>query len=110
MRVLLDECLPRRLKLDLNAYNVQTVPEAGLAGVKNGKLLASIEGRFECFITIDGNMPYQNKVLGRPYSVVVLHAFSNKYQDLLPLVPELQSVLHNIAPGQVCHIPSQDGR
>jgi nicotinamidase-related amidase len=40
MRVILDECLPRRLGLDLSGHLVSTVPLAGWAGVSNGKLLA----------------------------------------------------------------------
>jgi hypothetical protein len=32
MRVLLDECLPKKLKHELEANEVTTVPEAGWAG------------------------------------------------------------------------------
>jgi hypothetical protein len=39
MRVLLDECLPRKLKNDLSGHDVRTVPEMGWAGKKNGELL-----------------------------------------------------------------------
>jgi hypothetical protein len=37
MRILLDECLPRRLKFDLVGHEVDTVPEAGWAGKSNGE-------------------------------------------------------------------------
>jgi hypothetical protein len=39
MRVLLDECLPRKLKNDLAGHDVRTVPDMGWAGKKNGELL-----------------------------------------------------------------------
>jgi predicted nuclease of predicted toxin-antitoxin system len=39
MRVLLDECLPRKLKNDLPGHAARTVPEMGWAGKKNGELL-----------------------------------------------------------------------
>ena len=39
MRVLLDECIPRKLKHSLLDHECHTVPEAGLAGRKNGFLL-----------------------------------------------------------------------
>ncbi len=39
MRILLDECLPRRLGLELVDHLVLTVPQAGWAGISNGKLL-----------------------------------------------------------------------
>ena len=40
MKLLLDECLPRRLKRELLGHDVVTVPEMGWAGIKNGPLLA----------------------------------------------------------------------
>ena len=50
MRVILDECLPRRLGSDLAGHLVTTVPQAGWAGVSNGKLLALIAGTYDAFI------------------------------------------------------------
>jgi hypothetical protein len=40
MKVLIDECVPRKFKSSLRPHDRQTVPEAGLAGKKNGELLA----------------------------------------------------------------------
>jgi predicted nuclease of predicted toxin-antitoxin system len=105
MRVLLDECLPRRLKRDLAAFEVSTVPEAGLAGLKDGKLLTAMEGRFDCLVTIDGGFPFQQRISGRPFSVVVLRAPSNTYIQLSPLMPALRVLLLQIAPGNVRHLP-----
>ena len=39
MHILLDECLPRRLKRDLIGHEAHTVPEMGWAGKQNGDLL-----------------------------------------------------------------------
>ena len=39
MKILLDECIPRKLRYSLPDHECQTVPEAGLAGKKNGSLL-----------------------------------------------------------------------
>ena len=36
MRILIDECVPRKLKRSLPGYDCCTVPEAGLAGNDNG--------------------------------------------------------------------------
>jgi hypothetical protein len=56
MRVLLDECLPRRLKTVLGGHDVQTVPEAGWGGKKNGDLLRLAAAGFDAFVT-DGLRP-----------------------------------------------------
>ena len=39
MRVLLDECVPRKLKRVLGDHEVVTVTENGWSGLKNGELL-----------------------------------------------------------------------
>jgi hypothetical protein len=39
LRVLLDECLPRRFGAALQGHVVTTVPQAGWAGLTNGALL-----------------------------------------------------------------------
>ena len=44
MRILLDECVPRRFRRELPQHEVQTVPEMGWASLKNGDLLAAASG------------------------------------------------------------------
>jgi hypothetical protein len=64
VRVILDECLPRRLGLELSGHVVLTVPQAGLAGMANGELLARIQGSYDAFITIDQNLAVQQWNVG----------------------------------------------
>ena len=40
MRILLDECVPRKLRQELPGHDVRTVPGMGWAGKRNGELLA----------------------------------------------------------------------
>jgi len=66
MKILLDECLPRRLKVPIAGYECQTVPEALLGGTKNGELLAIAESRgFQIFLTMDRGLEYQQSLAGR---------------------------------------------
>jgi hypothetical protein len=65
MRVLLDECLPRKLKLELTGHDAKTVPETGWAGLKNGELLRAAAGQFDAFITVDRNLPAQRPLMAR---------------------------------------------
>jgi len=54
MKILLDECIPRKLKYSLPDHECDTVPESGFAGQKNGVLLGLAEGAgFEIFVTMD---------------------------------------------------------
>jgi predicted nuclease of predicted toxin-antitoxin system len=90
MRVLLDENLPRRLKQHLPFdWRISTVGECGWSGKKNGELLQLAEQDFDCFLTMDRGLEYEQNLEGRTVSVVLLRAPSNRLADLLPLVPEI---------------------
>jgi predicted nuclease of predicted toxin-antitoxin system len=73
MRLLLDECVPARLRYDLTGCEVQTVPQAGWAGIKNGRLLNLIaqSGKFDMFLAVDKNLPHEQKISGLPFAVLV---------------------------------------
>jgi hypothetical protein len=104
MRVILDECLPRRLSLELIGHTVTTVPKAGFSGKLNGELLALIDGHYDAFITVDKNLSAQNKVAKLSLGVVVLRARSNKLADLKPLVPQILTTLATLKAGQVTFV------
>ena len=55
MRLLLDECMPRRLKREFVGHEVKTAREAGFAGLKNGALLRAADASFDVLITVDRN-------------------------------------------------------
>lgn len=105
MRILLDECAPRPLKRELADYEIRTVVEMGWAGKKNGELLRlmSQEG-FTILLTTDQNLRYQQNLQQAGVAVVVLVAPSNKLSDLLPLKPNVRSVLDTVAPGEVIEV------
>jgi hypothetical protein len=101
MRVLLDECVPRRFRRELPQHEVRTVPEMGWASKQNGELLRLAQSRFDVFVTTDQRLSYQQSVASVAIAVVVLVARRNKFEFLRPLVPELQPVLHEVRPGEV---------
>ena len=103
MRILLDECLPARLSRDLPGHEVQTVPRAGWAGIKNGKLLRLIADSdlFDVFLTMDKNLPHQQKTKDLPFAVVVLRAATNRFEDTHPLMPAVLRRLAEFQPGHV---------
>ena len=46
MKILLDESVPRLLKVRLPRHNISTVQEMGWAGIQNGELLRRAEELF----------------------------------------------------------------
>ena len=102
MRILLDECVPRRLKRSFRGHQlVLTVPDAGLAGLKNGNLLRRIVGKFDVFITTDTNIQFQQNLQAWEIGFVLLRAFTNDIVDIEPLVPKLLARVGEIAPGKL---------
>ena len=107
MKILIDEYLPRKLKRELSDHDVQTVPEAGWAGTKNGALLRLMAGVFDVFITIDNNLEDQQQLAGQPVAFVVLSAVNNKLETLLPLIPDVRAALETLQPGQVVKVTAK---
>ncbi|MBL9188930.1 MAG: hypothetical protein JNK23_15715 [Opitutaceae bacterium] len=89
----------KRLIRHLPGHDVRTVPHAGWASIKNGKLLALAEGQFDDFLTIDGNLTYQQHLPDYMIAVLVVSAPSNRLGDLLPLVPAILAALPGCKPG-----------
>lgn len=96
MRVLLDECIDRRLKPRLSQHQVSTVQELGWAGKKNGELLELAADRFDVFVTVDQNLRYQQQLLRHRISVAILIVPANTLKYLLVLLPKLENVLRTI--------------
>jgi len=104
MKVILDECLPRRLVRDLHSHTVTTVPRQGWAGRKDSELLSLIAGEFDIFITMDSNLIYQQSLSADFLCVIVLHAPNSCYETLIPLVGRLLDAISHAKPGTVIEL------
>ena len=58
MKILLDECLDRRLAKEIVGYEVKTVPQMNWAGIRNGELMRLAETEFDVFITVTAICPF----------------------------------------------------
>ena len=104
MRVLIDECLPRKLKLELPDHFVKTVPEAGWAGKQNGELLRLAEQEFDVLLTNDQSMEHQQNLTQFNIAFVVLVAQTNDINDLRPLISLVDEVVKTIRAGEIRYI------
>jgi hypothetical protein len=107
MRVLLDECVPRKLRSELPGHDVKTVADMKWTGTKNGELLQRAAGEFHTLVTVDQGMPYQQNLSGMAIALVIVEAHSNDIKDLRPAVPELLRVLSKIQAGQAVRVTAQ---
>lgn len=108
MRVLLDECVPRRIGRHLRGHEWSTVPKEGWAGMKNGELFAAIQGKWDVLLTMDTNIPWQQVVAKFDLAVVIIRAKSNDIEDLLPWVPETLRALSAVRPGETTIVGDPD--
>ncbi|MFM2313231.1 MAG: hypothetical protein RLZZ04_2507 [Cyanobacteriota bacterium] len=100
MKILLDECIDRRLSREFGDYEVKTVPQMGWAGIKDGQLLVLAEVDFDVFITVDRNLSFQQNLPQFDIAVIVLQALSNRLADLKPLAPKILAILGEVVKGQ----------
>ena len=108
MKLLLDESVPRRLAVSFpESFTVLTVQEMGWTGASNGDLLSLAASHdFDAFITVDRGIEHQQNLMNLPVTVVVMLAFRNRLQELLPLVPEVVSTLSGDLKRRIYHISS----
>jgi len=97
--MLLDEDLPKLLKLDFPEHIVFTVRDMNWQGKTNGTLLRlMLANGFEVLMTFDKNLRHQQNFQTYSIAVLVLDAPKNKYEVLKELVPEVRQVLANPLP------------
>ncbi len=107
MKLLLDECLPRKFKNHLPGHECHTVPESGWAGKKNGELLFLAEkSGFEAFLTLDRGLEYEQNLEGRQIAVILVAAKSSRLSDLLPQTPAILTALREVRGGQHVRVTS----
>jgi predicted nuclease of predicted toxin-antitoxin system len=98
MKILLDECVTKRLKKHLEAFDVFTVTELGLSGIKNGKLMTYCsENQFDILLTIDKNLMFQQNLDRYPVTIAVLNCTTSKIDKLLTFLPSFFSQLNEFA-------------
>lgn len=108
MKILLDECLDRRLAKELVGYEVKTVPQMNWVGIKNGELMRLAETKFDVFITVDRNLSFQQNLPKFNIAVIVLRAKSNRLTDLQPFTEKIIGNLPNLKKGEA-KVISLDG-
>ena len=104
MKLLLDECVPQRLRDEFPGHDVYTAEAAGLLGVKNGALLSAAAAEFNVLITVDQKMRFQQNLQKFDLALIVLIAKPCRYPQLKLLAPKVLEVLDEIKAGEVVEI------
>jgi hypothetical protein len=70
----------------------------GWASRPNGDLLGLAASRFDVFVTVDRNLPFQQNVSGFDIAIIVLAARDNTLPTLQPLMAKVLAALPNAVP------------
>lgn len=96
MRLLLDENLPKRLKIDFPEHEIFTIRDKKWNGISNGKLLKLLmDNSFDALLTYDKNLHYQQNFSKYSITVFVLTARINQYAELTKLTPKIKEYLNS---------------
>src|ERR1043165_7924390 len=89
MKILLDECVTKKVKPHLVDHTVLRVSEMKWNGLKNGELLKqAVENNFDIFLTIDKNISFQQSISKHNITLVILDVQSSNITDVLRLLKE----------------------
>jgi hypothetical protein len=104
MKVLLDECVPKRLRVGLIGHEVKTVPEMGWSGIKNGELLKRAQSHFQVMITVDQNVERQQNLERFRLGLIVIAAPNTQLERLRPCTGAILAALDKIKAGNLVKI------
>jgi hypothetical protein len=68
----------------------------GWSGIKKGQLLQKAASTFDCFLTVDRNLQFQQRLDSLPVAVLVIRASDNRLETLRSLIPEILQALGSI--------------
>ncbi|MEO6839042.1 MAG: hypothetical protein ABI261_07765 [Ginsengibacter sp.] len=97
MLLLLDENLPKRLKIDFPEHEIFTIRDKKWNGISNGELLKLLkDNSFDALLTYDKNLRYQQNFSKYSITVFVLTAKINQYAELTKLTPKIKGYLNSV--------------
>lgn len=101
MRILLDNCVPKRPMVGLlKGHEAVLASKAGVAHLLNGRLLeAAAAGGFKLLLTVDRNMRHQQNLALLPLPLLVIDVPNNTAPFLLPLADAIRAAVLVAAEG-----------
>ena len=105
MKVLLNECVTRKLKSRLPNHEVATVADEQWKGLSNGILMSAAIGEgYDILLTIDRNLEFQQNLKKHNIIVAVFEVKQNNVKLYEPLIPIFEAQLPTFVKGTVYRI------
>jgi hypothetical protein len=106
VKILLDECVHRKMKHALVEHEVKTVGDMHWQGILNGQLLSLAASEFDAFLTVDKNLQFQQNLHSLPLPVIAIHSLSLRWDDLEPFIANTRLLLQKDLQNEVYIIES----
>jgi hypothetical protein len=91
MKILLDECVTKRLKGHLKEFDVYTVSDMAWNGIKNGNLMTlCVENGFDILLTIDKNIVNQQNLIKYNLTLAIFNSLTSKLEELVLFLPSFK--------------------
>jgi predicted nuclease of predicted toxin-antitoxin system len=104
VRILLDECVPARLKKAFPGHAVQSVTETGWRTSKDGLLLNFAQDRFDVFVTVDRKLETQNDLR----KFIIARVPNNRLDAFEPIFEQLSIAAAEVRRGEIIHVVSPE--
>lgn len=72
--------------------------------MRNGELLVLADKEFDALVTMDRGIEFQQNLRGFKLILIVISAHSNRLQDIIPIVPNIERTIKSSEPGQIIQV------
>jgi len=104
VRIILDECVPARLRRAFPGHAVKTVTECGWRSGKDFGLLEFAEKTFDVFVTVDRRLPQQNDLSRYRLGFVIASVLNNRLEAFEPIFEDLNRAAESVKPGEIIFV------
>ena len=102
MKILLDECVTKKIKALLVGYTVFTIGQMEWKGLKNGMLIKKAEQKnFDILLTIDKNICHQQNIEKYNISIVILNTNNSNIETLQEYIPNFINQINSFENGKI---------
>jgi len=108
VRILLDECVPARLKRAFPGHAVQSVTETEWRASKDGPLLVYAQDRFDVFVTVDRRLETQNDLGKFKLGFILARVPNNRLDGFVPIFEQLNAAAAKVRRGEIVHVVSPE--
>jgi hypothetical protein len=97
MKILLEECVTKRLKPHLPNLELLTFSEKRWNAIRNGKLMAlCVQNNFDLLLTIGKNLMFQQNLGKYNITIAILDSATSKIEELVLFIPAFYFQVHQL--------------